>query len=51
MEGKIKNFSDKQKLKECSNMKSILNGLGFERSSLNRKQARIYTKEKIKIGK
>ena len=37
MEGEIKNFSDKQKLKECSNTKPILKKY-IERSSLNLKK-------------
>ena len=49
IEGEIKNFSDKQKLKEYSNIKHILKEI-YERSSL--KGARnIYRKGKIPLGK
>ena len=50
VEGEIKNFSDKQKLKEYSNTKPILKK-NIKRPSQNRKEARIYRKEKITVGK
>ena len=46
--GEIKNFSEKQKLKEYSNTKTERNS---ESSSLSRKEARIYRKGKITIQK
>lgn len=50
MEGEIMNFSDKQKLKEYRDIKSIQK-TNTESSSLNKKKARIYRKEKLKTGK
>ena len=49
IEGEINNFSDKQKLKEDSNTKSILKEI--LRSSLNRKEAGINKNGKLTRGK
>ena len=48
--GEIKNFSDKQKLKEYINTKYALKEI-LKRSSVIRKEARNYGKEKNTIGK
>ena len=48
--GEIKNFSEKQKLKEHINTKYALKEI-LKRSSVIRKEARNYGKEKNTIGK
>lgn len=48
IEGKINDFSDRQKLKEFIDTKPTRN---VEGSSLNGKKIRIYRKEKVPLGK